>query len=302
MSASSNKLNKNLLLKDIDSTIMITRENIAPSVDLAAGERKPEMKTKWSQVRNAQFNKAMGLKPESNMFYAINVNVGRVIAILEELKNFFDSEGEVNVEGLNYRSTTAMQLYYVARWYINYSKDFLLLTYTNESNNDIGSDRIAPPFTKAEIEEIENKFTLYVQFSVFFNTNSKLSVKDYLSKLPDMNLDGDNGSVIESMVKTGTAFQFPDSRETKNFFTGPGFFIASIVAQQQEQRYKSAMSEQQSINLRLLQIEQLKQQAEGTGEAGGRTLESIEKELDYVNKRLRETRKKIEKMEKKYEL
>lgn len=303
VASASSKLNKNLLLKDLDSTISITREIIQPSTQTAVSENAPEFKTKWAQTRNQRFNKAMGLtKTDTNMFVIINPIITRVIGVLEELKDYFEKKEEVKVEGLNYQTATAMQLYYVARWYIDFSKDFLLLLYTNEMQADLENDRSAPPFTKAEVEEIENRFELYIQFSQFFGKNMKESVTEYLIRLPESEVTEDGVSVIETMMRGKKVFDIPDTRETKNFLLGPSLFVASIVAQVQEQRYQSAVMEQKSVNLRILQVEQLKYAAESGGDTGGRTLESIEKELDYNNKRLRDIRKRVEAMEKKYEL
>ena len=303
MTGASTKLNKNLLLKDMDSTISITKEIIHPSTQSATEENGPEFKTKWAQSRNQRFNKAMGLsKLDANMFTIVNPIIVRVITVMEELKSYFEKVEEVTVEGLNYQSATAMQLYYIARWYIDYSKDFLLLLYTNEMQADLSEDRTAPPFTKAEVEEIENKFELYIQFSVFFGKSMKESISSYLERLPEMDITQDGESIIDTMTRGKTAFNLPDSKESKNFMMGPALFVASIVAQSQEQRYQAAVIEQKSVNLRILQIEQLKASVEAGDESSGRTLDSIEKELDYNNKRLRDIRKKVEKMEKKYEL
>jgi len=299
----STRMNKNLLLKDIDSTINITRELVKPSTENASVGTGPELKTKWSQTRAAMFNRAVGnTKPGANMFYSINLVVGRVIEVMEDLKKFFEGSTEVNIEGLNYQSATAIQLYYISRWYIDYSKDFLLLLYTNEMSSDVSSDRIAPPFTKAEVEEIENKFSLYIQFTTFFGSNMKMSVNEYLSKLPDMEVTDESESAIESLMRGDKSFKLVDTKEVSNFMHGPGFFIASVVAQRQEQRYQSAKMEADSVKLRILQVEQLKSSVENGGDANGRTLENITKELDYNNKRLRDLRKDIDKMEKKYEL
>lgn len=296
-------MNKNLLLKDIDSTINITKELVQPSTENASVGTGPELKTKWSQTRAAMFNKAVGAnKPGANMFYSVNMVVGRVITVMEELKKFFEGSAEINIEGLNYQSATAIQLYYISRWYIDYSKDFLLLLYTNELSSDVSSDRIAPPFTKSEVEEIENKFSLYIQLTKFFGNNMKMSVSDYLSKLPDMQVTDETESAIESLMRGESAFKLVDTKEVSNFMHGPGFFVASIIAQRQEQRYQSAKMEADSVKLRILQVEQLKSAVEAGGDANGRTLENITKELDYNNKRLRNIRKEIDKMESKYEL
>lgn len=303
MTGASTKLNKNLLLKDMDSTISITRDIIHPSTQSATEENGPEFKTKWAQTRNQRFNKALGLsKLDTNMFLVVNPIIVRVISVMEELKSYFEKVEEVTVEGLNYQSATAMQLYYISRWYIDYSKDFLLLLYTNEMQSDLSEDRTAPPFTKAEVEEIENKFELYIEFSVFFGKNMKESVSSYIERLPEMEVSADGESVIDSMMRGKKTMQIPDSKSSKNFFMGPALFVASIVAQSQEQRYQAAMIEQKSVNLRILQIEQLKSAIEAGDTSTGRTLDSIEKELDYNNKRLRDIRKKVEKMERKYEL
>lgn len=299
----SKRMSKKLLMSDMTTSIAMARDAVLPVTELASGKSAPTFKTSWTQVRNERYLRALKIR-DKNMFFMVNTLVQRAIVILEDLKDYMEKSDEVVIEGLTYKTASALQLYYTTRWFLDYSKDFLLMVYSNESDLELGDSRAVPPFTKAQIAEIENKYDLYIQLSVFFHQNYKTSVGNYLEALPDIDVKEADSSALESLMSGESSFRIPETPATKNFMMGASLFIASIIAQSQEAKYRRAQAEQETVKLRILQTEILKREAEGNeGKSlDGRELDSIEKQLEYNHKRLRDISSEVRRLEEKYEL
>lgn len=288
----SAKMDKSKILEDIDVTTQQLLDYTLPAYTstLAANVMSTGngFKSIWLQKRNREFGAMAKTGLRGNVIEQTLQLLSKCNERLEWIRLQIEKQSDVTRDGLSYPTALLLQLYEATRFYITYSRKFLLLGYAYEAKA-VGADTTdSLPFTKAEILEIEQQFADFVRVTNVFAKHSN-NIPKLINSVPDIVVDvtgakGTAGLVGETKLDP-LRFNFGAHR------WNPIWWYQSWRAEAQHSRYESAKTERQAIEMRLLQMKMAQ---------NGQKDAAAEKAIAYHEQRVKDLNYKISKWESEY--
>lgn len=286
----SSKLDKNKILEDVDITIQELTDHTLPSYQSTLGANLMTtgsgFKSLWLQKRNREFTQHAKTGLRGNVIEQTNQILVKCNERLVWIRSTLEKEADVTKDGLSYPKALLLQLFEATRFYVAYSRKFLLLGYAFEGKA-LGIDTTdGYPYTKAEILEIEQQFSDFMRISSVFVRHGN-NIPKLINSVPDITVDvtGDRGTAGMVSETKLDPLRFNFGTHSWN----PIWWAVSTIASMQHSRYESAKIEHQALELRLLQM---KQAQNGQKDAAG------EKAIAYHEQRLKDLNYKIVSWEK----
>lgn len=288
----SSKMDKKKILEDVDVTIQQLQDYTLPAYasTLAANVMTTGsgFKSLWLQKRNREFTTAARTGLRGNVIEQTNQLLARCNDRLEWIREQLEKQSDVTRDGLNYPTALLLQLYEATRFYVSYSRKFLLLGYAYEAKA-VGADTSdSLPFTKAEILEIEQQFADFIRVTSVFAKHGS-NIPKLINSVPDITVDvtgekGTAGLVGETKLDP-LRFNFGAHR------WNPIWWYQSWRAEAQHKRYEASKAERQAIEMRLLQMKMAQ---------NGQKDAAAEKAIAYHEQRVKDLNYKISQWEAEY--
>lgn len=257
-------LTKNQVLEDIDTTIAEINETVIPAYSSAfeAGmfTDKYLPKSKWMKDKYKSFQSA-GFNRRDSLFPMIHATMSGLVVRLEWIRKQLKTEPGTSIvaDGITYKSATMLQLVSAAAWYVKYSRQFLLASYSYEIPEyytKANSDVYDPPFSPVELKQINASFPNFMNMMVIFVKPRDDTFKA-IESIPDFAVD-------EKLEESSTAFGVDYSRLNPMnigfipYQWNPVYHVKMFVADWQHDRYLGAKEEKVALELRLLALQRAK--------------------------------------------
>jgi hypothetical protein len=250
-----------------------------------------KFKSKEMKDKNAQFGRLVKSDGGGNIIGTIEKSLKAVITnldIIEELVNKCFME-DVSGSGFTYLKANLLQLVELSGFVSKYSRKFLIYVYVLESAEfpDEGSES-RDAITPYELEWINSNFLSFCTALSILN-GSPDSLKKQLDDIPDIRITEENGPSLSATL--GSSRIDPFNMGLIATWVNPIYHLRLMVAEHQAERYKAAKEEMSLCQLRKLNMEKL---SEGKPDA------AVQKQIQYMEKRIDDLNYKIIKMEKDY--
>lgn len=243
-------------------------------------------KSPWLQKRNREFISMTKTGIRGNIIEQTNVLLSRCNERLDWVRSQIEKQNDVTRDGLTYPVALLLQLYEATRFYINYSRKFLLLAYSYEAKA-MGVDTThSSPFTPAETLQIEQQFADFIRVTNVFSKHGN-NIPKLISAVPDIVVDIDDSKGVVGVV--GEAKLDPLRFNFGANSANPIWWYQSWKAERQHKRYVAAQLERQAIEMRLLQLK-----------SGNTKDAATEKAIAYNEQRLKDANHEISSWEKEY--
>lgn len=292
VAALSAKMDKSKILDDLDVTVQQLVDYTLPSYTATIGANVMTsgsgFKSLWLQKRNREFQTLAKTQLKGNVIEQTMQLLMRCNERLAWIRTQLEKEADVTRDGLSYPTALLLQLYEATRFYITYSRKFLLLGYAYEAKA-VGADTTdSMPFTKAEILEIEQQYPDFIRITNVFAKHGN-NIPKLINSVPDVVVDAmDSRGVVGVM---GEAKLDPLRLNFGAHRWNPIWWYQSWRAEAQHARYESAKSERQALEMRLLQMKMAQ---------NGQKDAAAEKAIAYHEQRVKDLNYKISKWESEY--
>jgi len=150
---------------------------------------------------------------------------------------------------------------------------------------------ISDNFSPADLAYLENSF---VPFCITFGalTKTKAEFEKIIDKIPDIVITSSNSDAISSTIDKDKLSPFALNGliqgPNPSVFDNPIYHFALMVAEYQANRYKESKESKKVLELRLLNLEMIKQKNPDA---------KLQKEIEYIQSRIQGFDYKIKKME-----
>lgn len=283
----SSKLDKRKIIEDVEFTIQELTEYTLPSYQNSISAnlftQSSGFKSAWFEKRNHDFLQYSKTGLKGSVVEQTHFLLSKCADRLNWMRDTLEKEADITKDGLSYSKAALLQVFEATRFYVQYSRKFLLLGYSYEAKA-LGVDSTdSHPYTKAEILEIEQQFSDYMRVSQVFAKNGN-NIRKVIEQIPDITVDVSGQRGVTGMV--------PETKlDPLRFNFGahawnPIWWTVSAIAESQHRRYVAAKTERQALEIRLLQMKMGQKDA------------TTEKALSYHEQRLKDLNFKIDKWEK----
>lgn len=283
-------ISKDTIAEDISITRSILEETTIPAYSSASDIFKG-WKFKSNEVeglfttikRNVDFGRG-------NVIEGINEALPLVIENLDMMGQMAHKilTEEVSSAGISYRRANILQFIEAVSFVSRYASKLLLYVFIAETHHAGGSESLRSNLTPAENEWVVSNAVYFAR--VFAAVSGKPHVvKSQIEDVPDIIVNKDNADILPNTL--GAKKIDPFSMGFIPVVLNPFYHIGLMRAEYQAARYNKAKDELEVVRLRKFRLEK---QMEGKSDA------ALEKEIDYMERRVQTLEAKIIKMEKDY--
>lgn len=283
-------ISKDTIAEDIAITRSILEESTIPACSSAA-----EIFKGW----NFKSNEVQGLFTTIRRnvdFGRSNVVEGLAEALPVVVENL-DMMGqmahkilteEVSSAGISYRRANILQFIEGVTFVSRYINKLLLYVFIAETHHAGGTETLKSNLTPAEVEWVVSNVVYFAR--VFAAVSGKPhTVKSQIEDVPDIIVNKDNADILPKTM--GAKKVDPFSMGFIPVILNPFYHIGLMRAEYQASRYNKAKDELEVVRLRKLRLEK---QRDGKDDA------ALEKEIDYLERRVQSVEARLAKMEKDY--
>jgi hypothetical protein len=229
------------------------------------------------------------VKPKGNEFNYIRDSLPEIVDNLEEVEKMIEQvySEEIAGSGLTFLKANLLQFVECASFVSRYARKLLVFAYIHETAEyKDGGTVLNDSLTPMERDWIKVNFIPFCQ-ALQATTGKTAELKKKLDNIPDIVVTDDNA---DSLGKTlGQDRMDPLSMGFIPVFLNPIFHVRMMLAEYQNMRYRQAREEMQLLQLRQINLEQLKD---------GKPDANIQKKIEALEIRIQDQTAKIAKMEK----
>lgn len=283
---------KSKILDDIDVTIQqltdYTQPAYASTIAANVLTTGSGFKSLWLQKREREFQQMSKTGLRGNIIEQTAQLLSRCNQRLEWVRDQIEKQADVTEDGLTYPTALVLQVYEATRFYVNYSRKFLLLGYANEAKA-VGADSTnSTPFTKGEILEIEQQFADFIRITNVFAKHGA-NIPKLIASVPNIVVDVNGSKGTAGLV--GESKLDPLRLGFGAHRWNPIWWWQSWRAEAQHARYEAAKNERMGVEMRLLQLQMAQ---------NGQKDAAAEKAIAYHEQRIKDLNYKIAKWESEY--
>lgn len=278
---------KDRVLEDVRLRRAEIKESTEPVYDGAAPFlAKWDIKSK--EVKDLQVAFQRVTRARDNMFVHIHKAFPNILKNLDEVEELITRvyNDEIAGNGLSYLKANLLQFVECTGFVARFSRKLISYVFIHETGQfEEGGTNVSESLTPAERQYIEANFSNFCLALVAVSGNPA-NVKHALNDVPDIIVTADNA---QSLGKTMGENKLDPMG--MRFITGkwsPIYHVRMMVAEWQNARYREAKEELALLQLRKLNMEQLKA---GKPDAG------VQKKIDALERRIQDMTVKIKRME-----
>lgn len=283
---------KDKALDDLRITHTEIKEFTIPAYDSAV-----KFMDKWdfkSEVITGmfdQFKRIVKGANGDNPVITIHKSFKNILENHEQIENAIAktySEDEAGA-GLSYKKANLLQFSECLAFVSKYARKFLVFIYVHETAQyENGGTSIADSLTKAEVLWIEANFVNFCTVLNIVSGNPSM-IKRQLEDIPDIIVTEENAGTLGSTI--GENKVDPFQMKFIPTWLNPIYHVGMFVAEWQAERYKEAKEELKLLQLRKLNLEKINADKDKPDAA-------LQKEITYMETRIKSVSYKIDKMEK----
>lgn len=254
------------------------------AADLFAGQK---MSSKVAQAYIDEIRKIAPGKNTLTELKGIFENAGALLGYIEEHSDKIFSKTET-ADGLTYPKVTALRVVQAITFANKYVLKMLIHIYQEEAESQ--SKEPVGKLTPNELKWIkDNSVDFFIALKVLKTPAKEFG--DFVKTIPDAVIT----EMTEATFSQTVGLNKLDPMGMRNISVkwNPFYLIGMAVASYQEQKFKATEEELQLIQLRVMQLQKLKEKINDPG---------LEKEIIYRQEQVTELTRKLEKMEKEYDL
>jgi len=283
-------ISKDTVIEDIALTKSILEESVIPAYATAT-ECFKGWKVKSPEVEN--IFKVISRTVDLGRGNVINGIYDLLPVVVENLEYISKNaqkilNEEVSASGFSYKRANILQLVEGASFLAKYASKLLVYVFVGETHATGGEESIRQTLTPIEVAWITQNVSYFAKMLAILS-NKPNTVQAQLEGIPDIIVNKDNAEVLPSTL--GEHKVDPFRMGFIPVFLNPIYHIRMSIAEWQADRYNRAKDELELVRLRRVRLEK---QAQGNADA------HLQKEIDYVERRIQSLDAKIAKMEKDY--
>jgi len=283
-------ISKDTVIEDIALTKSILEESVIPAYATAT-ECFKGWKVKSPEVEN--IFKVISRTVDLGRGNVINGIYDLLPVVVENLEYISKNaqkilNEEVSASGFSYKRANILQLVEGASFLAKYASKLLVYVFVGETHATGGEESIRQTLTPIEVAWITQNVSYFAKMLAILS-NKPNTVQAQLEGIPDIIINKDNAEVLPSTL--GEHKVDPFRMGFIPVFLNPIYHIRMSIAEWQADRYNRAKDELELVRLRRVRLEK---QAQGNADA------HLQKEIDYVERRIQSLDAKIAKMEKDY--
>lgn len=243
--------------------------------------------------RNLKSSTAFGNK--DNIVVSIRKGLEALLQNLETVEGKLEKhlEDDVIAEGITCLKANLIQCLEGISFVSKYSYKFLNFIYVAETAAIDGNSQqaISECFSPAEIDYIEKSF---VPFCIALGalTGTKAEFEKTIDRIPDIAITSSNSDAVAHTIDKSKLSPFDMNGliqgSNQSVFGNPIYHFGLMVAEYQANRYKVSKETKKVLELRLLNLEMVKQKSPDA---------KLQKEIEYIQSRVQGLDYKIKKME-----
>lgn len=243
--------------------------------------------------RNLKSSTAFGNK--DNIVVSIRKGLEVLLQNLETVEGKLEKhlEDDVIAEGITCLKANLIQCLEGISFVSKYSYKFLNFIYVAETAAIDGNSQqaISECFSPAEIDYIEKSF---VPFCIALGalTGTKAEFEKTIDRIPDIAITSSNSDAVAHTIDKSKLSPFDMNGliqgPNQSVFGNPIYHFGLMVAEYQANRYKVSKETKKVLELRLLNLEMVKQKSPDA---------KLQKEIEYIQSRVQGLDYKIKKME-----
>lgn len=281
------KFGKDRLQEDINICKNELQNTVIPSYEAAASALSTLQSKEAKEFEKLWFTYVKTAK-KGSLVTSIQKKLQDIQPMLDMVENYTQKEfeSEIIVAGMTVLKSTLVRMIEIADFTTTYSLRFLNYLYVLETTHILGEPgKVGSSLTPGEINLIKTHF---VEFCIAVNALAKdpRQAEKVLETVPEIlvNTRGEAALKVfgESKVDPLNVFQ------VKGFTHNPIYRVGLMVAEFQANRYKKAKELKSILELRLLNLQQIKA---GNPEA------QVDREIDIIQSRIDALDEKIRKAE-----
>lgn len=270
----------NICRNELQNNVIVSYEAAAKVLTTMQSKKSGEFEKQWfSMVKTARKGPLV-----SSILKKLEETVPMLDLIEEYTKKEF--EPEVITAGMTVLKSTVVRLVEIAGFTSTFALKFLNYLYTLEVQAAVSEPaKFGSKLTPGEIQMIESHF---VEFCIAINVLSKdvKQAEKMLDAVPEVLVNARGEAALKVFGETrvdplGTFM-------VKGFTGNPIYHIGMIVAEMQASRYKRAKELKSILELRLLNMQQIKD---------GAIDPVVEREIEVIQSRIEALDEKIRKVE-----
>lgn len=281
-------ISKDTVLEDLAVTKSILEKTTVPAYETAV-ECFKGRKFKSKEVldlftainRNVDLGRNSVIEGVHDALPKIIENVDLMIRVAHKLLN-----EDVSASGFSYKKANILQFIEGITFITKYARKMLVYVFVAETHSAGGSETIRESLTPIEINWITQNSVYFARLLADI-TGKSASVQAHIDAVPDLVVNQDNAEVLPKTI--GEKKTDPFRMGFIPVFLNPIYHVRMAVAEWQAERYNQAVDELELVRLRRMRLEK---QVTGQSDA------ALEKEIDYMERRIQGLEAKIAKMEK----
>ena len=283
-------ISKDTILEDLAVTKSILETTTIPAYDTAK-ECFKGYKFKSKEAgdilstidRNASLTKNNVIEGIAEVLPKLVENIDFITKVAHKLLN-----EEVSSVGFSYKKANILQFIEGVTFITKYARKLLVYVFIAETHSAGGEESIRQALTPAEVSWVTQNAVYFAK--LLDNLGNKTStIQSHLEAVPDLVVNQDNAEVLPHTF--GDKKLDPFRMGFIPVFLNPIYHIRMAVAEWQADRFNQAVDELELVKLRRMRLER---QLNGQHDA------TLEKEIDYIERRIQSLEAKIAKMEKAY--
>lgn len=255
-------IGKDQISEDLRITISNIDNQCLPTYNEASNYFKTNpIKSKKAKELEDKFYKNLdtnGVSKQVNIISEVNLRLGFIrdnaLYVQEQLDKIF--EKDILSEGLTIKQTHYIRATEAFYFVANYSLDLLkyILHEETEHVNDKANDNIE--LSKFNIKLVENNI---MDFAIILSNYGipKDKFQKLLTEVPDVIINSSTIETVSGLYKEKQSDPFTRGL-VNNFTKNPIFHIRAVIAEYQNNKYKSNKEKKKELDLRLLYLQSVK--------------------------------------------
>ncbi len=279
-------IERSTVVEDIGTTRDTIREAVIPAYEAA----EPFFKTwkfKSDEMKGliSTFEGSVKGAGNDNMIVTISKSMDPILKNLDEIEDLIKRtyNTEVAGAGLTYQKANLLQFVECANFVARFSLKLLNYAYVCETSKFEDGEAIKNSLSKGEIQWIEQNmynFALCVRIC----SGNPGQIKKQIADIPDVEIKEDTDATLEETL--GVNRLDPLMMGFIPVRLNPIYHIRMFVANYQNSRYKAAIAERDTVMLRKMNLEMMK---DGKADAATQKhINELQERVDNLNYKIKE--------------